>query len=163
MSISAVLIANRGEIAVRIIRSCEVLGVRTVQVYSDADVDSLAVKLADKAVHIGASPATKSYLDQQKIIDVALAEGVDAIHPGYGFLAENPDFADAVVSAGLIFIGPSASSIRMLGNKVSARALVQSIGVPTALVIATEAGTTFLECLVVSDPTALVIATVPNV
>ena len=132
MSISAVLIANRGEIAVRIIRSCEALGVRTVQVYSDADVDSLAVKIADKAVHIGASPAAKSYLDQQKIIDVALAEDVDAIHPGYGFLAENPDFADAVVSAGLIFIGPSASSIRMLGNKVSARALVQSIGVPTA-------------------------------
>ena len=132
MSISAVLIANRGEIAVRIIRSCEALGVRTVQVYSDADADSLAVKMADKAVHIGASPAAKSYLDQQKIIDVALAEDVDAIHPGYGFLAENPDFADAVVSAGLIFIGPSASSIRMLGNKVSARGLVQSIGVPTA-------------------------------
>jgi acetyl-CoA carboxylase biotin carboxylase subunit len=101
-------------------------------VYSDVDVNSLAVKIADKAVNIGPSPAAKSYLDQRKIIDAALTEGVDAIHPGYGFLAENPDFVDAVVSAGLIFIGPSASSIRVLGNKVSARELVQSIGVPTA-------------------------------
>ena len=132
MAISSVLVANRGEIAVRIIRSCVALGVRTVQVYSDVDVNSLAVKIADKAVNIGPSPAAKSYLDQRKIIDAALTEGVDAIHPGYGFLAENPDFVDAVVSAGLIFIGPSASSIRVLGNKVSARELVQSIGVPTA-------------------------------
>jgi acetyl-CoA carboxylase, biotin carboxylase subunit len=132
MAIRSVLIANRGEIAVRVIRSCKQLGVRTVQVYSDADVDSLAVQRADKAVNIGASPAAKSYLDQKKIIDVALIEGVDAIHPGYGFLAENPDFAEAVVSAGLIFIGPNANTIRVLGNKVSARELVQTIGVPTA-------------------------------
>ncbi len=108
MAIGSLLIANRGEIAVRIIRAARLLGIRTVQAHSAADADSLAVRMADEAVLIGPPPAAKSYLDIGAVMKAAREAGVDAVHPGYGFLAENPDFADAVVSAGMIFVGPDA-------------------------------------------------------
>lgn len=131
MAISSILIANRGEIAVRIIRAAKALGVRTVQVHSAADRDMLAVKLADEAIEIGPPSAAKSYLKIEAVIDAALKTGVDAIHPGYGFLSENAAFAKAVVDAGLVFIGPSAEAIGLLGDKVEARKVAKRAGVPT--------------------------------
>jgi acetyl-CoA carboxylase biotin carboxylase subunit len=131
MPINTLLIANRGEIAVRIIRAAQELGMRTVQVYSLADKDSLAVGLADESVEIGPPAAAKSYLNFDAILNAARQTGAQAIHPGYGFLAENADFADAVEAAGLAFVGPSGQSIRLLGNKVAARAAAQTAGVPT--------------------------------
>ncbi|MFB9983253.1 acetyl/propionyl/methylcrotonyl-CoA carboxylase subunit alpha [Mesorhizobium kowhaii] len=125
-----ILIANRGEIACRVIRTARKLGVRTVAVYSDADAKSLHVEMADEAVHIGASPVGESYLRGDKIVAAALATGAQAIHPGYGFLSENPDFVDQVVAAGLIFIGPSAASIRAMGLKDAAKRLMEKAGVP---------------------------------
>jgi 3-methylcrotonyl-CoA carboxylase alpha subunit len=125
-----ILIANRGEIACRVIRTARKMGVRTVAVYSDADARSLHVEMADEAVHIGASPVGESYLRGDKIIAAALATGAQAIHPGYGFLSENPDFVDQVVAAGLIFIGPSAASIRAMGLKDAAKRLMEKAGVP---------------------------------
>ena len=115
--LNSLLIANRGEIACRIIETCKRLGVRTVAVYSDADVYARHVAMADEAVHIGAAPATESYLKGDRIIDAAKAAGAEAIHPGYGFLSENADFADAVVKAGLIWVGPTAETIRSMGLK----------------------------------------------
>lgn len=131
MTIRSVLIANRGEIAVRIIRAAKALGLRTVQVYSQADADSLAVRLADEAVEIGAPAAKKSYLNIEAVLAAAKAKAVDAVHPGYGFLAENADFAEAVTAAGMVFVGPSAEAIRLLGDKVAARKVAQEAGVPT--------------------------------
>lgn len=131
MKISSVLIANRGEIAVRIIRAAKELGLRTVQVYSKADADSLAVRLADEAVEIGPAAAKKSYLSIENIMAAARATKVDAIHPGYGFLAENGDFAEAVAREGMAFVGPDASAIRLLGDKVEARRVAKAAGVPT--------------------------------
>lgn len=125
------LVANRGEIAVRIIRACQALGIRTVQAHSVADADSLAVRLADDAIEIGPPPAAKSYLNIDAVLEAARASGVDAVHPGYGFLAENADFADAVVAGGFIFIGPDGDSIRLLGDKVAARQVAARAGVPT--------------------------------
>ncbi|UVK38110.1 acetyl/propionyl/methylcrotonyl-CoA carboxylase subunit alpha [Mesorhizobium sp. AR10] len=125
-----ILIANRGEIACRVIRTARKMGVRTVAVYSDADAKSLHVAMADEAVHIGASPVGESYLRGDKIIAAAKATGAEAIHPGYGFLSENPDFVDQVVAAGLIFIGPSAASIRAMGLKDAAKRLMEKAGVP---------------------------------
>ncbi|MFK7993258.1 MAG: acetyl-CoA carboxylase biotin carboxylase subunit [Granulosicoccus sp.] len=127
---SRILIANRGEIAVRIIRTAHRLGIETVAVYSDADKGAMHVKLADQAICIGPPPVAQSYLQGGKIIQAALYSGALAIHPGYGFLSENPEFVDAVVAAGLIFIGPSAQSIRAMGLKDSAKTLMQDAGVP---------------------------------
>ncbi len=131
MTIRSVLIANRGEIAVRIIKAAKALGIRTVQVHSAADADMLAVKLADAAINIGSPAPKKSYLNIEAIIAAAQAAGVDAVHPGYGFLSENGDFADAVEAAGMIFIGPSGEAIRLLGDKVAAREIAKRAGVPT--------------------------------
>ena len=127
---SKILIANRGEIACRIIRTARKMGVATVAVYSDADARSMHVAMADEAVHIGASPVGESYLVAERIIDAALQTGAQAIHPGYGFLSENPDFVDMVEAAGLIFIGPSAASIRAMGLKDAAKRLMEKAGVP---------------------------------
>ena len=127
---SKILIANRGEIAVRIIRTARRLGIRTVAVYSDADAQAQHVRLADEAVHIGPSAARESYLAGEKIIAAARATGAQAIHPGYGFLSENPDFVEAVAKAGLTFIGPSAASIRAMGLKDAAKRLMEEAGVP---------------------------------
>ena len=125
-----ILIANRGEIACRVIRTARKLGVRTVAVYSDADARALHVEMADEAVHIGASPVGESYLRGDRIIAAALATGAEAIHPGYGFLSENPNFVDQVTAAGLVFIGPSAASIRAMGLKDAAKRLMEKAGVP---------------------------------
>jgi acetyl-CoA carboxylase biotin carboxylase subunit len=131
MAISTLFIANRGEIAVRILRAARELGIRTVQAHSQADADSLAVKLADQAVEIGPPQAARSYLNVAAILKAAKSSGADAIHPGYGFLAENADFADAVERAGMIFVGPTAASIRLLGDKVAARQIAAKAGVAT--------------------------------
>ena len=128
--IRKILIANRGEIAVRIMNTCKRLGISTVAVYSDADRRSLHVHVADEAIFIGPSPARESYLNIDKIIDAARQSGSDAIHPGYGFLSENDLFADAVQKAGLTFIGPSASSIKMMGNKLAAKKIASELNVP---------------------------------
>ena len=130
MAIRKLLIANRGEIAVRIIRAAQELGIATVQVHSAADAESLAVKMADEAVNIGPPMASKSYLNIANILKAAADTGADAVHPGYGFLAENADFADAVEAAGLIWVGPKGSAIRVMGDKVAARVAAQSAGVP---------------------------------
>ena len=128
--IKKILIANRGEIACRIVRTARKLGVATVAVYSDADAKGLHVTEADEAVHIGPSPATDSYLRGDKIIAAAKATGAQGIHPGYGFLSENADFADAVTKAGLKFIGPSAAAMRALGGKAAAKEIALHTGVP---------------------------------
>ena len=128
--IKSLLIANRGEIACRIIRTARAMGIRTIAVCSQADSKALFVRMADQAVEIGPSPARESYLCGDKIIAAALSSGADAIHPGYGFLSENADFVEAVVKAGLIFVGPPASSIRAMGFKDAAKALVEKAGVP---------------------------------
>ena len=130
MNLHKVLIANRGEIAARIIRACHLLGLDTVAIYSDADRDALHVRLADEAFYIGASEARASYLDAAKIIATARRAGADAIHPGYGFLAENAEFAGACVEAGLSFIGPSADFIAQMGSKISAKVVAEQAGVP---------------------------------
>src|SRR5688572_25180444 len=124
-----VLIANRGEIAVRIIRACREMGIRTVAVYSDADRGALHVRMADEAYAIGPSPSVESYLVIAKIIDAARSSKAAAIHPGYGFLSENATFAQACNEAGLIFIGPSSSSIALMGSKVEARRAASKFGV----------------------------------
>ena len=126
-----ILIANRSEIAVRLIRACRELGVRAVAVYSDADRAALHVRMADEAYHIGPAPSRESYLVAEKIIAVARAAKCDAIHPGYGFLAENSAFARACADAGLVFIGPSPAAMEQLGSKTAARRIARQADVPT--------------------------------
>jgi 3-methylcrotonyl-CoA carboxylase alpha subunit len=128
--ITSLLIANRGEIACRIIRTARAMGIRTVAVYSDADAKALHVRQADEAVHIGASPARESYLVGAKIIAAAISTGAEAIHPGYGFLSENAEFAQAVIDARLIWIGPAPASITAMGLKDAAKKLMAEAGVP---------------------------------
>lgn len=128
--INSLLIANRGEIACRIIRTAREMGIRTVAVYSDADAKALHVREADEAVHIGPSPARESYLVGEKIIAAAKATGAEAIHPGYGFLSENAEFAQAVADAGLVWVGPKPSSITAMGLKDAAKKLMADAGVP---------------------------------
>ncbi|MCQ2002211.1 acetyl-CoA carboxylase biotin carboxylase subunit [Arthrobacter zhaoxinii] len=129
--LNSVLIANRGEIALRIIRACKELGITSVLAYSEADRGSLPVKLADRAVCIGPASAAKSYQDPRAIISAALAFKVDAIHPGYGFLAENPDFAEMCETEGVGFVGPTSSIIRSMGDKIQAKKIARRAGVPT--------------------------------
>ena len=129
--INKILIANRGEIAIRIIRACKELGIQTVAVYSDADKNALHVQHADEAVSIGAASPKESYLNADILIRAALDSKADAIHPGYGFLSESASFAGAVTSAGLIFIGPSADSIRAMGDKAKSKIRMKEAGVPT--------------------------------
>src|SRR6056297_2905220 len=125
-----ILIANRGEIACRIIETARRMGVRTVAVYSDADRAARHVAMADQAVHVGGPAPADSYLRGEAIIEAARATGAQGIHPGYGFLSENPDFVEAVEAAGLTFIGPSARAIRAMGLKDAAKALMEEAGVP---------------------------------
>jgi acetyl-CoA carboxylase biotin carboxylase subunit len=125
-----VLIANRGEIAVRLVRGLRELNIASVAVYSDADRASLAVRMADEAAHIGPAPSSESYLRIEKIIDAARRHGAEAIHPGYGFLSENAEFADAVTQAGLVFIGPPAAAIQKMGSKTAARQIAIAAGAP---------------------------------
>jgi len=125
-----VLIANRGEIALRIIRACKDSGIGCVLAYSEPDRDSLPVRVADEAVCIGPAQAQLSYLNASRVISAALVKGCDAIHPGYGFLAENPDFCEAVGASGLVFIGPSPETMRLLGDKIKARERMKGAGVP---------------------------------
>ena len=131
MTIGKVLIANRGEIALRILRSCRELGIATVAVYSTVDRDALHVQLADEAVCVGEALSSKSYLNIPNILAAATSRGVDAIHPGYGFLAENDRFAEICRDHGITFIGPSPHAIRSMGDKSTAKATMQSVGVPT--------------------------------
>lgn len=126
-----VLIANRGEIALRIIRALKEMGIRSLMVYSEADAHTMAVLEADEAVKIGPAPSAQSYLSMPAVIGAAVSRGADAVHPGYGFLAENADFARAVTSNGLTWIGPTPEAIELMGNKSRARETMQSVGVPT--------------------------------
>src|SRR5215813_8137221 len=126
----SILIANRGEIAVRIARACRELGISPVAVYSDADQSSLHVRVADRAVHIGPAPSNESYLVIEKIIAAAKKSGAEAIHPGYGFLSENAQFAEAVERSGLVLVGPPASAMKLMGSKTSARQIAKQAGAP---------------------------------
>ena len=129
--IEKVLIANRGEIALRVIRTCKALGIKTVAVYSDEDTNSLHVKQASEAYHIGEAAPAKSYLNQEKILDVMLSSGTDAVHPGYGFLSENDDFARLCEKNKITFIGPSADSMNLCGDKMECKAAMLKAEVPT--------------------------------
>src|SRR5579862_7373484 len=138
-----ILIANRGEIAVRVMRTLREMGIRTVAVYSDADRAAPHVRWADEAFHLGPAPSRESYLRIDRILEAAVRHGAEAIHPGYGFLSENAEFAAACETAGVVFIGPSSESIRQLGSKTSARRIAQAAGVP--VVPGTERGVSSLE------------------
>ena len=125
-----ILIANRGEIACRVIKTARRMGIATVAVYSDADREALHVRMADEAIHIGAAPARESYLLGDKILDAALATHADAVHPGYGFLSENAGFAAACAEQGVVFIGPPTGAIEAMGSKSAAKRIMEEAGVP---------------------------------
>ena len=131
--LDSVLVANRGEIARRVIRTARRLGVRAVAVYSDADADLPYVREADEAVHIGPSQPARSYLDAAALIEAARKTDAAAVHPGYGFLAEHADFARQVIAAGLTWVGPDPGAIEQMGDKIRARNLMERAGVPVAL------------------------------
>ena len=128
---SKILVANRGEIAVRIIRACKEMGISTVAIYSLADAEALHVSLADECICVGRSTPAESYLNQKNIISAALVTGAQAIHPGYGFLSENADFARLCRENGIVYIGPDAETISRMGDKDAARRLMKEAGVPT--------------------------------
>src|SRR3972149_2270683 len=128
--INRILVANRGEIAIRIMRACRELGITSIAVYSEADKDALFSKYADEGYFIGPAPAIESYLNIKKIIEVARECGADAVHPGYGFLAENPNFAYACEKEGIKFVGPSSKVLELMGNKIAARKEMKKAGVP---------------------------------
>lgn len=130
MTIRKLLVANRGEIAVRIVKACHELGITAVAVYSDADAAALHVQVADEAVSIGPPPAAASYLNIPAVVQAALAAGTDAVHPGYGFLSENPEFAEACEAAGILFVGPPARSMRAMADKIAAKQTAARLGVP---------------------------------
>jgi 3-methylcrotonyl-CoA carboxylase alpha subunit len=129
-AIKKLLVANRGEIALRVMRTARAMGIATVAVYSEADAAAPHVRFADEAVLVGPAPARESYLVIANILEAARITGADAIHPGYGFLSENPAFAEAVAEAGLTFVGPPAAVIRALGSKQAAKRLAEQAGVP---------------------------------
>ncbi len=128
---SKILIANRGEIACRVIRTARRMGIATVAVYSDADRNALHVRMADEAVHIGPSPAAQSYIVIDRIMQAVRATGAEAVHPGYGFLSENRDFAAALEAAGVVFIGPPSGAIEAMGDKITSKKLAMAAGVST--------------------------------
>jgi len=128
--ISSILIANRGEIALRIIRASKELGIKAIAVYSDEDARSLHVKRADEAYHIGPSAASESYLNTKKITETATTAGADAIHPGYGFLSEDENFADTCEKKGIIFIGPNSKAMAVTGDKMKCKALMKKANIP---------------------------------
>ena len=125
-----VLIANRGEVALRIHRACREMGIRTVAVHSEADANAMHVRLADEAVCIGPARSSDSYLNKPAIISAALITGADAIHPGFGFLSENADFAEMVEKHGIVFIGPTSAQMRLMGDKIMARKAAIEAGLP---------------------------------
>jgi len=125
-----ILIANRGEIAIRVMRTAKKMGIKTVAVYSDADRQSPHVRFADEAVYLGASPSSESYLVMDKILKAAQDTGADGIHPGYGFLSENAEFAELVTNAGVTFIGPRPHAIRVMGSKLAAKEAVRDYKIP---------------------------------
>ncbi|MHA1564335.1 MAG: biotin carboxylase N-terminal domain-containing protein, partial [Alphaproteobacteria bacterium] len=127
---SKILIANRGEIACRVIRTARKMGVATVAVYSDADRNALHVSMADEAVHIGAAPSRESYLRADRIIEACKATGAEAVHPGYGFLSENSQFAQLCSDNGIVFIGPPTAAIEAMGSKSAAKSIMEKAGVP---------------------------------